>query len=191
VKAPQEHLDRIRRVLSRVSARAYRVGDYCHQTGDAVETRTPLDDVMEAEERAESAAALESLDLAQLMLGLDGIPEPLAAMIRSYVDEVSRQNEDRWLDWLFEEGPDPLIVMKRLFALVKVKRPRLVWKMSFRDLGKLFDETHAAFASRCMVLFGEEPAEWKKPEAARLAMQKAQLGNSNRKGGKKVLNSQC
>lgn len=181
-----EHLKRVLRVIEGARSRVYRVGENCSQTGQAVEHRTPLDEVIEREEHAEAEAAVESMNAAQMVLGLDTLPEPLAAVVRAYAAEAFRQMADEWLDWLFEEGANPLVVMKRLFALVKTKRPKLIWQMSFRDLGALFGETHAAMAMRCKVLFGETKAEWKKPLGARERMRVAQIGNCNRSGGKRL-----
>lgn len=178
--------ERIDRILYGARERFFRGQSKCDRTGDPVDYITPLDEVCAEEERLEHAAAVEALEATQMMLQLEQLPEPLAAMVRSFAFDSYRQCEEMWLDWLFQEGPSPLIVMKRLFAYVKMKRASLIWNMSFRDLGALFSETHAAFAMRCKVLFGDTPAGWKKPADARRNMQAAQMGNSNRRGGKRA-----
>jgi hypothetical protein len=151
-----------------------------------VDVRNPLEELIAIEDEAARAAAMESLAVAQRVLDLQVIPEALAEQVREMAFEQFRCYQDALVELLFEEGPHPLAVMKRVFAFVKHYRASLVWNMSFRNLGDLFAETHAAAHARSRAMFGETPAGWRKTREARANMRAAQRGNCNRRGGKKV-----
>ena len=150
--------------------------------GEAVDWLNPLDELIAKEEGALADAEKDVLGLAA---DGDCIPEALRALIREAVFDEFRQFQDGFLEWLFAAGPHPLEVMRRLFAYTKMHRASLLLNMGFRQIGPLLDETHAAAAHRCKVLFGDVPAGWKKPGEAVERMREAQLGNGNRRNGKR------
>lgn len=121
--------------------------------------------------------------------------------IEGLEDEDSTEEEkairdevfNRMLDFVFQDGPHPGVVMRRLYGLAWAFRRDLIGEMSQRDLAKLFAETPAAMNWRINRMF----TDYLKSAGmrGRLAGQKtldavasyarAAKGNQNRKGGKK------
>lgn len=66
-------------------------------------------------------------------------------------DEERRIREEahsEWLSWLFEGGPDPERVCKRLFSYARTYRPDLVLNMSMEQIAALFGQGRAAEHAR-------------------------------------------
>lgn len=147
---------------------------------------TPLEEVMAREEAAMRAVALDGIDVAQRVMELDGLPEPVVAEVQARAREVFQELESAWLEFFFLRGPNPLDVLRALFAYVKLRRPDLLWNMGVREIGRLFDESHGAVSARVMALFGDVGAGVRKSLEARRKMSEAQKGNKCRLGGKKA-----
>ncbi len=182
--AQEPHEQRLARVLKRVGmkrvlqhgAGAAHGGGREH-SWEGVDWRNPLSELIETEERAARDALLDALEA--------GLPAD-AERLREVVFEQFRQFESEFMEWIFAGGVNPLDVVKRLFAYAKYRRPDLLLDMSFRDLGDLLNEEHATMHARCVALFGETPAGWKKTASARENMRISQQGNRNRLGGNKL-----
>jgi hypothetical protein len=169
-----------------VHTRYFRGRSRCEHTGHEVDYCTPADLLSEREEAEATAAAMESVEAAQEMLRLDVLPEVLRELIHQAAFDAFRQCEEMWIDWLFEDGPSPLLVLRRLYLLVRKKRSQMIWNMGYRDLGKLFDVSHEALRYQCKALFGDAPGGATKTPAARAKMRQSAFGNANRRGGHKA-----
>lgn len=179
----QDAVQRVNGILRRMHGRYFRGAAKCDVTGHPVEWRTPLDEVMEREEAELREAHETVVECVADMVGVDRLPDWLEDRILETVFERFQSIEKDWLGWFFEGGPHPIHVLRRLVLYAKVKKPDLIWNASFRDLGDLFNETHAAMHALCKKLFQDVPAPWKKmPESCR-RMADAQRGNTNRRGG--------
>lgn len=120
-----ELLEHERRVESALARAAARL----HEVG---ETRTPLDEVMLSEE-AESFERMTD-----------------------FSEEAQRLRVEffaRFFDFLFEDGPHPGWVLRRIYALARRYRPDLILGMNGTDLGLLFGETRAAQSYRMQLIF--------------------------------------
>ncbi len=168
----RELKDEMRRMddLVRHANQKFRKGAATARGGEAVEWRSPLDELIALEEQAAADLAGEVDD--------EGAQRVAWELFRNY--------EDALMEWLFAAGPHPLEVMRRLFAYTKMKRASLLLNMGFRQVGPLLKETHAAAQLRCRALFGDTPAGWKKPAESVERMRRAARGNCNRRGGKKI-----
>lgn len=99
-----------------------------------------------------------------------------------------------FLDILFEQGPHPERVMRRLYALVWAVAPERIATMKQTELALLFKETRAAVSQRVRLIFSSYLAA-NGFKATRVPGQKrasavekyrtAQKGNSNRRAGRK------
>lgn len=98
---------------------------------EPVEWRTPLDELMLAEE----AQGWLSQEEAAMDLAMDFLR--------------------RWFDFVFAEGPHPGWVLRRLYALARVYRPDLMLRMNGSHLALLFGESRAAQSFRLRVLFDQ------------------------------------
>lgn len=185
-KPAKSHEDRVAGVLARVHRRQFRCGETCHQTGHPIDYSNPLEELIQREELALVESTIDALEITQQTLGLDILPEPLMEKIREAVFDHFRQLEDAFFQWFFAGGPHPLFATQRLFAAAKHHDASLVWNMSFRDLGDLFDETGSNVHARQDALFGELPAGWRKGRDARDKMRASAMGNACRRGGKKA-----
>jgi hypothetical protein len=156
--AVKGHASRMEKVL----------GAVCRRNGlEAVESRTPLDDVMEREE---------------------GIKEEVG-------QEVFTEYVALIMNLFFADGAHPAKVLRRVYAYAKKYRPELIHNMSVRDLGLLFGESGAAVSYRIKMIFDEPQARaggkaykapWQKTAAACRSFSEAQKGNQNRRGGKSL-----
>jgi hypothetical protein len=111
------HEQRIHTVLARV----YRAGGY-----EAVEHRTPLSELLAAEDETEDER------------------------------ELRREGFRRALIYLFGDGPHPAAVCKRAFALAKAIDPELIAHMSLQDIGMMLGETRAAQSWRIKKIFSRK-----------------------------------
>lgn len=160
-----ELLEHERRVDTALSRAASRMHE-------AVDVNTPVDELMLSEE-AEAFERLASDDEAGRRL--------LLAFF------------DRFFDFLYEDGPHPGWVLRRVFALARRYRPELILKMNGTDLGLMFGETRAAQSWRMQAIFdrlklsGVRGARGGgfKCEASRESYSEAARGNSNRSKQKK------
>ncbi len=182
-------------ILSRVrNAAIYRGSERCARTGDGVDYLTPLDALMAREEMALGELETEAPEKVRAALSAafggeiraEDLPPALRRIVTDSALDQFRQFEEALMGMLFGRTPNPLDVMRRLFAYVKKKNAALLWNMGFRDIGPLLGETHAAAAARCEALFGKVKAPWQKPAGACVKMREAQRGNANRRGGSKV-----
>lgn len=184
--AADKHLARMNSAVRKAHSRFYRTGEKCDLTGHAVETRTPLDELIDREEEAERDAAMDGIEAAQQMLGFDVLPEPLVALVKAAALDHFRQYEATLIEWLFADGPHLIDVARRLFLYVKKKNASLIWNMGYRELGKMFDVEHETLRIQAKLLFGDLPGGAVKTAEARQAMKESAMGNQNRRGGKKV-----
>jgi hypothetical protein len=158
---------------------------------EKVDRRTPLDELMDAEQRAglrETLTPFEELDGHAEELGKEG-PEAVALMLEAHF----------WLlDFLFAEGPHPGVVMRRLYAWVKKYRPSAIWDAGYRQLGDLLGESHAAMEWRIGQIIDNYATSkgmkgvkmpWQRGAAVSETLSKAQRGNVNRLGGQKCRKS--
>lgn len=111
------HEQRIHTVLARV----YRAGGY-----EAVDNRTPLSELLAAEDDAEDER------------------------------EVRREGFRQALIYLFDDGPHPAAVVKRAFAMAKAIDPVLIAHMSLQDIGQMLGETRAAQSWRIKKIFSRK-----------------------------------
>jgi hypothetical protein len=185
---PMSHEERVDRVLRRVHRRHFRGHEACTHTGHPIDWNNPLDEIIAREEQAMVEASMEAIETTQAMLGLDVLPEVLAARVREVVFDHFQQLERAFFAFFFADGPEPLKSTQRLFAAAKHHDAELLWNMSFRDLGELFGETGSNVHARQTSLFGELPAGWRKGQTARANMKASAKGNKNRRGGKKARN---
>lgn len=183
-----DHAERIERTLRKAGLkRSLKLGDTAAAGGgiefswEGVEWKNPLSELMEAEERGVASACERAADVFDVES-----PENLRR-IRALVFDQFVQFEAAFVAWLFDAGPHPVEVVKRLFAYTKYRRPDLLGDMAFRALGDLLNERGATMQARCKALFGELPAPWKKTKEAREHMSESARGNCNRLGGKKHL----
>lgn len=187
-KKPLDHHERIDKTLAKVGRKhALRPGEAATGGGkdfafEAVEWRNPLTELIEAEESAQMEATRAALDA----LDVDLEASVVVAKIRAAAFQEFLQFESAFVAWLFDAGPHPVEVTKRLFAYTKYRRPDLLQNMAFRALGDLLNERGATMAARCKALFGDLPAGWKKTREACEHMSESALGNQNRLGGKSV-----
>lgn len=99
----------------------------------------------------------------------------------------------RFLEWVFQRGPNPPEVMKRIYAVAHALRPDLLLNMSGAEIAAIFDETRAAESARMMLLnkkmkaagFKHTSFVARKSETARRRMALSALGNQNRRKGRK------
>lgn len=187
-KKALDHHERIDKTLAKVGRKhALRPGEAATGGGrdfalEAVEWRNPVTELIEAEERAILEATRGALDA----LDVDVKSPEVVAKIRAVAFQEFLQFESALVAWLFDAGPHPVEVVKRLFAYTKYRRPDLLQNMAFRALGDLLNERGATMAARCKALFGDLPAGWKKTSEACEHMRESALGNQNRLGGKSV-----
>lgn len=59
------------------------------------------------------------------------------------------------LSWLFESGPAPATVVKRLFSLTRAVKPELMLNMSGAEIAALFGQGRAAESARSRMILGE------------------------------------
>lgn len=148
----------------RVDAALERAASRSHEP---VELSTPLDELMLKEE-AESF---------ERMTGDEGEMRLLLAFF------------DRFFDFLYEDGPHPGWVLRRVYALARRYKPDLILGMNGTDLGLMFGESRAAQSWRMQAIFdrlrgagvrGSRGGGFK-TEDAREAYSAAQRGNNNRR----------
>lgn len=157
-----EHERRVESALARAASR----------THEAVETRTPLDELMLSEEAAEFERLADEHERGELLLN------------RFFF---------RMLEFLYADGPHPGWVLRRLYVMARRYRPDLILHMNGTDLGLLFGETRAAQSYRMQLLFeklqGAGVRGFRgagcKSEGSREVYAASAAGNSNRAKGKK------
>lgn len=156
-----EHERRVERALARAASRLH----------EAVEVRTPVDEVMLSEEA-------ECFD--EVAQGEQG-------------RELLLTFFDRFFEFLYEDGPHPGWVLRRLYALARRYRPSYILHMNGTDLGLMFGETRAAQSWRTQLIFDRLKLSGVhgcrgggfKTESSREAYADAARGNRNRAKGKK------
>ncbi len=176
---------RVDRLLRRVHTRFFRGADIA-PNGEPQTWDNPLDELIEREEAALREASVDAVGVTQAMLGLDVLPDALVALIREQVFDVFREYEETLIAWLFDNSPHPLPVLRRLYLYARKKRAPLVWNMSYRDLGELFDVSHEALRIETKKHFGTLPGGATKTPTARANMAKSAKNNCNRRGGNKA-----
>lgn len=97
------------------------------------------------------------------------------------------------LDYFFAEGPEPLALIRRIYAVAKAIRPHLLGDMSLEDIALLCgDGGRATVGERIKRIYnryieerggGRVKAGFQKSETACGKYAAAQKGNSNRKAG--------
>ena len=177
---------RVDALLRRRKFERFHKGPEVSCKGEAQSWSNPLDEVCEREERALREAAIDALEATQEMLALDVLPEPLVALVQGEVFDTFLQYEETLLGWLFDDSPHPLSVLRRLYIYARKKNARLIWNMSYRDLGELFDVSHETLRVETKKLFGDLPGGATKDASARAKMKASAMGNSCRRGGHKA-----
>lgn len=91
------------------------------------------------------------------------------------------------LEFVFQDGCDPAVVMRRLYATVSQLAPELIHGMTFAEQAEMFGETRSAVSGRIRRLFKDTAVRGRnqKRQSAVERMREAQRGNSNRKNGEK------
>jgi hypothetical protein len=100
----------------------------------------------------------------------------------------------KFVDWLFQAGPQPSVVLKRLYVYARAARPELLLNMSGAEIAALFGQTRAAESAREKLILGETLASvgltaafgWQKRPSACAGYAKVQLGNRSRAKGRKA-----
>jgi len=141
-----------------------------------VDHATPVSALLEAEVqeiaarwRAGEALHPEEMELLEECLGVGTRDEGVSEM--------------GLLDYIFQEGPHPGKVIRRLYALAQTFKPALVLDMSREDLAILLGETRAANSKRLQMLEAYGRAAGNKGEDHRAAAKKAARNNNSRKKG--------
>lgn len=168
--------------------------------------RTPLSDLIAKDalpEMSEMTEAMLCEFAAEHHIAIaEGLSrEELVEAIRQAL-EINWEERTRgmvaMLDYFFADGPHPLLVVRRIFAIVKAVRPKLIFGMSLRQLAVLCDDGRGPFSdgratqsARIKRLF-EEPiakagmrgtkASFQKTEAATAKYAARAKGNQNRLG---------
>ncbi len=113
-------------------------------------------------------------------------------------EEIEVRREERLLTfrlvmgYIFEAGPEPLSVLRRIFAITKAVRPELIGDMSLEDISVICaDGSKATVSARIERIYNKPVAETG-AKGVTAAFQKrsgayaeAQLGNKNRRKGKR------
>jgi len=113
--------------------------------------------------------------------------------------EVRRARIDtfqRFMDFIWAEGPNPIRALRRLFVITRCGSPTHLAMMNQTDVAVLLNETRAATSARELALwqplmqnggfFGVKRPGMK-GEGAKKTYAAAAVGNHNRKGGKKAI----
>lgn len=107
-------------------------------------------------------------------------------------DEWKVRGEAFWrmLEYLYEEGPEPLALIRRIYALTKAIAPHLLGDMSMDDIAMLSgDGGRATVSARILRIYNGKLAEagmkgvksaCQKSDEARETYRGAQMGNRNR-----------
>lgn len=140
---------------------------------EAVDVKTPLDSMMLEEESAIFDAAA-------------GKDEERMRLLRDFFD--------KFFEFLYEDGPHPGWVLRRIYSLARRYRPELIMGMNGTDLGMMFGETRAAQSWRMQLIFDRLKGSGVrgnrgggcKTEGSRAAYAEAAAGNHNRSGKKKT-----
>lgn len=163
-----------------------------------VDARNPLVALIEAEEALQGELTEASqVRETRLREGLARrLPEGelrdrVMGFLRDQFQDLAREHFERlraeFLEWVFVEGPNPLIACRRLFMWAKQHRPDLLANMGFRELGDILGCEGATLHALAKRLFPDAPAAgWRKSEAARKVYAKVQRNNGNRNGGRKI-----
>ena len=127
--------------------------------------------------------SLESQDPAEALMRKEEGPEPEEWEIRN---EAFRQI----LEFFFQDGPEPLAVLRRVFATVKAVAPHLVGDMSCEDIALICgDGGRATVSARIKRIYNGKlkesgmkavKAPFQKSEEAVRTFSEAQKGNKNR-----------
>lgn len=129
--------------------------------GEAVDLRTPDEDLMAAED--------------------------WRAAIREEFGGERLETFHRMMNFLFGGGPrqaHPCEVLRRVYAVAYSLRPDLILHMGDRDLGQMFGETPAAVSWRMHRIFdGKLHVRSMKREGSRVSYRESAMGNSNRHNG--------
>jgi hypothetical protein len=157
-----EHERRVESALARAASRMH----------EAVEPRTPVDELMLSEEAEEFERLADEHERGELLL---------------------KKFFFRFLDFLYEDGPHPGWVLRRLYVMARRYRPELILHMNGSELGQLFGETRAAQSHRMQMLFDRLSASGVrgfrgagcKSETSRSTYAAAAAGNQNRRKKKK------
>lgn len=163
---------------------------------EKVETRTPHDELVDAEDRAgvREPGLLPLFDgVSEKATVFDEMNDFEAAYLREGPDAAKIMLEVIFwlLGFFFADGPHPGAVMRRLYVFVKKFAPHLIWNMGYRRLGDLFGETGANMEWRMSQLDSYLEAKgvknvkmpWQKTEEACETYAGVQTGNANRVGG--------
>lgn len=118
---------------------------------------------------------------------------PLDELLRTEAGEEEEQREmlGLVLDYFFADGRHPGSVLRRVYAVARAIRPRLIGHMNGTELALMFGETRAAQAWRVKKIFSgylQErgakgfKATFQKSESSTPKYAAAARGNQNRRG---------
>lgn len=102
---------------------------------------------------------------------------------------IKMETVNRFIDFIFQDGPHPAMAMRNMFAIVHAIRPEALLNMSSKEIGLLLDRTKAAHCwrveqiiSRILKKSGAKGyrTRFQKSESSRANYSKAQMGNHNR-----------
>lgn len=161
---------------------------------DPADASTPLVELLGRED-AKHGAPLEYLpaELAELRYMARS---KLAALVVELVDELQqarRNTQAALLNFLFEDGPDMLRVLERLFIFTRAARMDAVWRMSQTEMAAMFGHTRQNWQLKEKALIEELVQRWGRAEfvkgggkkySARVAYSMDRKGNHNRKSGR-------
>ena len=158
---------------------------------DPADTATPLVELMELEDAKTPPQDLGYLpdDLSELRF----MPRhKLAALVQRMAEELHDARKralDTFFNYLFQDGPDPLKVLERLFIYCRAARRHLVWNMTLTEMAALFGHSKQNWQSKQERIIEDLVTRFSRSEfissggksfAARLAYAKQRKGNKNR-----------
>jgi hypothetical protein len=145
--------------------------------GLAASCHTPLDALIEKEDAEDDGSDHAKADA-----------RAVEALIR-------RDAFSGLMGYFFAEGPEPLALIRRVYAVAKATRPDLLGDMSLQDLALLCgDGGRATVSARIERIYnkfieerggGKVKAAFQKSETACSKYREVQRGNDNRKRGKR------
>lgn len=159
------------------------------------------DDAMSPEEAAKVNDVRELMARVYRRAGYDlsGVRRSDETPLSALIAKEEEQPEDhycagqemlrRFLEWIFQQGPNPAFVMQRVYTVTNALAPELLLNMSGAEVAAIFGQGRAAESARVLLLdkkmkaagFKHTAFAPKKKEMARLRMARSARGNKNRR----------
>jgi hypothetical protein len=166
---------------------------------DPAELRTPLTEVLAAEDGSEGSTRVD----------VDYTPPELSELAEMSTDEllgeILRLREGQrgaalhaqrvFFDYLFAKGPEPLAVLERLYLYVSVRSRDHVWGARDGEIASLFGRSKQNWQHMMEGVIEALVSRWSRAEfvhgggkshSARLAYSKQKKGNTSRKNGRRA-----